>query len=81
MSKLIPNMRQSFLVLYTFLSLAYITLLALPYRAATVYYYSVPVVGPFVFNILIPYLGAIYTILDLSESCLGTALKIQYLPI
>jgi len=81
MSEFVPGMRQSFLVLYTFLSLAYITLLALPYRAAVVYYYLVPIVGPFVLNILIPYLKAIYTILNLNKSCLETALKIQYLPI
>jgi len=68
-------MRQSFLVLYTFLSLAYITLLALPYRAAVVYYYLVLVTGPFILDILIPYLGAVCTVLDLGKSCLGIVLK------
>ena len=67
-------MRQSFLALYTFLDLAYIVLIALLYRAAVVCY-LVPVLGPFL-NALTPYLGAVYTILDLSKSCLGTALKI-----
>ena len=70
-----PSMRQSFLVLYTFLSPAYITLLALPYRAAAVYCYLVPVAGLFILNTLMPYLGAVYTILDLSKSCLGIVLK------
>jgi len=70
-------MCQSFLVLYTFLSPAYITLLALPYRATTVYYYLVLVIGPFILNTLMPYLGAVYTILNLSKSYLGMALKMQ----
>jgi len=74
-----PSMRQSFLVFYTFLSPAYITLLTLPYRAATVYYYLVPVIGPFILNTLMPYLEAMCTILDLSKSYLGIALKIQRL--
>jgi len=76
MSELVPGMRQSFLVLYTFLSPAYITLLVLPYRAAAVYCYSVLVIGLFVLNTLMPYLGAIYTVLDLNKSYLGMALKI-----
>jgi len=76
MSKLVPGMRQSFLVLYTFLSPAYITFLALPYKAAAVYYYLVPVTGPFILNALIPYLGAICIILNLSKSYLRMALKI-----
>ena len=59
-----------------FLGLAYIILIALPYRAAAVYYYLVPVIGLFIPNILTPYLGAIYTILDLSKSYLGMVLKI-----
>jgi len=58
-----------------FLDLAYIVFIALPYRAAVVYYLA-PVLGLFVLNILTPYLGAVYTILDLSESYLGMALKI-----
>jgi len=75
MSKLILGIRQSFLALYTFLDPTYIILIALPYRAAIVYYLA-PVLGLFILNILTPYLEAIYTILDLSESCLETALKI-----
>jgi len=75
MSKLVLGIRQSFLALYTFLDLAYIVLIALPYRAAVVYYLA-PVLGLFVLNTLTPYLGAIYTILDLGESYLGIALKI-----
>jgi len=81
MSKLIPSIHQSFLIFYTFLNPAHITLLALPYKAAAVYYYLMPVIGPFILNTLIPYLKAIYTILNLSKSYLGTALKIQRLPI
>jgi hypothetical protein len=69
-------MRQSSLALYTFPSPAYIVLIALPYRAAAVYYYLVLVTGLFIPNALTPYLGAVYTILDLSESYLGTVLKI-----
>jgi len=79
MSKLIPSMRQSFLVLYTFLSLTYITFLALPYRVAAVYCYLVLVASPFILNALMPYLETMCTILDLSKSYLGTALKIQRL--
>jgi len=75
MSELVPGMCQSFLVLYTFLSLAYIALLALPYRAAVVYYYLVLVAGLFILDALMPYLGAVCTVLDLGESCLGIALK------
>jgi len=80
MPKLILGMRQSFLALYTFLDLAYIILIALPYRAVVVYYLA-PVLGPFILNTLTPYLGAVYTILDLSQSYLGTALKMQFPPI
>ena len=69
-------MRQSSLALYIFLGPAYIVLIALPYRAAAVYYYLVLVVGLFIPNVLTPYLGAVCTILDLSKSYLGTALKI-----
>ena len=69
-------MRQSFLALYILLSLAYIILIALPYRADTVYYYLVPVINLFILAALTPYLGAMYTILDLSEFYLGMALKI-----
>ena len=75
MSKLVPSMHQSSLVFYTFLGPVYIILIALPYRAAIVYYYLVLVVGLFIFNTLMPYLGAIYIILDLDESYLETALK------
>jgi len=75
------GMCQSFPALYTFLGPAYIVLIALPYRAAAVCYYSVPVVGPFILAILTPYLEAVCTILDLSESYLKTALKIQRPPI
>jgi len=75
MSKLILGIRQSFLALYTFLDPAYIILIALPYRAAMVCYLA-PVLGLFVLNALTPYLGAMCTILDLSESYLGMALKI-----
>jgi len=72
-------MRQSFLVLYTFLSLAYIVFLALPYKVAAVYYYLVLVMGLFVLNALMPYLGAMCTVLDLGEFYLGMALKMQRL--
>jgi len=71
-----PSIYQSFLALYTFLDLAYIVLIALPYIAAIVYYYSIPVTGLFILTILTPYLGTIYTVLDLSKSYLETALKI-----
>jgi len=71
-----PSMRQSFLALYTFLDPAYIILVALPYIIATVYCYLVPVIGLFILTTLTPYLGAVYTILNLSKSYLGTALKI-----
>jgi len=76
MSKLIPSIRQSFLALYTFLDSAYIILIALPYITATVYCYSVPVIGLFIFTILTPYLGATYTILNFNKFYLGTVLKI-----
>jgi len=76
-----PSIHQSFLALYTFPSLTYIIFLALSYRAATVYYYLVLIVDPFVFAALTPYLKAAYIILNLNKSCLGTALKIQRLPI
>jgi len=69
-------MCQSFLALYTFLGPAYIILIALPYRAAAVCYYLMPVAGPFILAVLTPYLGAACTILDLGKSYLGTALKI-----
>ena len=69
-------MRQNSLVLYTFLSLAYIVLITLPYRAAAVYYYPVPIIGLFILDALMPYLRAIYTVLDLNESCPEIALKI-----
>ena len=71
-----PSIRQSFLALYTFLGWAYIAFIALPYRANAIYYYLIPVAGLFILNALTPYLGAIYTILDLSKSYLETALKI-----
>ena len=76
MSKLILGIRQSFLALYILLGLAYIVLIALPYRAAAVYYYLVLVIGLFVFIALTPYLRAVCTILDLSKSYLEIALKI-----
>ena len=72
-------MRQSFLALYTSLGLAYIILIALPYRTAILYYYLVPITYLSIFNALTPYLRAMYTILDLSKSYLGTALKTQSL--
>ena len=75
MFKLISSMRQSFLALYTSLGLAYIILIALPYRIAAPYYYLVPIIDLSVFNTLTPYLRAVCTILDLSKSYLGTALK------
>jgi len=71
-----PNMRQSFLTLYTFLDPIYIILIALPYIAATVYCYLVPIVGPFIFTVLTSYLKAIYTILNLNKFYLGMALEI-----
>ena len=76
MSKLILSIYQSFLVFYTFLDSAYIIFMAPFYRAAAIYYYFVLVVGLFIFNALIPYLGAVYTVLDLDEFCLETVLKI-----
>jgi len=76
MSNFISSIRQSSLALYTFLGPAYIVFIALPYRAAAVYYYLVPVIGPFILNILTLYLEAIYTILDLSKSYLRIVLKI-----
>ena len=76
MFKLILNIRQSFLTLYTFLGLAYIIFIALPCKTAVFYYYSVAIVGQFVFNILIPCLKATYTTLDFNKSYLGTVLKI-----
>ena len=76
MSKLMPSIRQSFLALYTSLGPAYIILIALPYRMVVLYYYLVPITDLFVFNTPMPYLGAVYTILDLSKSYLGTVLKI-----
>jgi len=71
-----PSIRQSFLALYTFLNPAYIIFIALPYITATVYYYFMLVISPFIFIILTPYLKTIYIILDLSKSYLGMALKI-----
>ena len=68
---------QSFLALYTFLGPAYIVLIVLPYRAAAVYYYLVPVAGLFILAVLTPYLGAACTVLDLGEFYLGTVLKMQ----
>ena len=50
--------------------------MALPYRAAAVYYYLVLVVGLFILDVLMPYLGAIYIVLNLDESYPETALKI-----
>ena len=70
-------MRQSFLALYTSLGPAYIILIALPYKIAVLYYYLVPITDLSIFNTPTPYLRAAYTILDLSESCLGMALKTQ----
>ena len=71
-----PSIRQSFLALYTFLDPAYIILIAFFYIAATIYYYSIQVIGPFIFITLTPYLRTIYTILNLSKFYLKTALKI-----
>ena len=76
MFKLIPNIRQSFLALYTFLDLTYIIFITLPYIAATVYYYLMLVTGLFIFIILTLYLKAIYIILNLNKFYLGIALKI-----
>ena len=70
-------MRQSFLALYTSLGLAYIIFIALPYRTVVLHYYLVPIIDLSIFNTPTPYLKAMYTILDLSESCLETALKTQ----
>ena len=79
MSELILSIYQSSLIFYTFLSPAYIVLIVLPYRVAAVYYYLILVIGLFVLNALMPYLGAIYTVLDLDKSCPETVLKIQRL--
>ena len=68
-------MRQSFLALYTSLGPAYIVLIALPYKMAVLYYYLVPIADLSIFNIPTPYLRAACTILDLSKSYLGMALK------
>ena len=77
MSKPIPSIRQSFLALYTSLGPAYIVLIALPYKTAILYYYLVPIADLSIFNALTPYLRAVCTILDLSKSYPGTALKTQ----
>jgi len=69
-------MRQSFSALYIFLNPIYIIFITLPYIAAIIYYYLVPVTNPFIFTILTPYLGAIYIILDFNKFYLRTALKI-----
>ena len=58
----------SFLTLYTFLSLAYITFMA-PFYKMAVIYYLLPVASLFILNILIPYLRAVYTILSLNKFC------------
>ena len=71
-----PSIHQSFLVLYTFLGPAYIIFIAPFYRAAAIYYYFILVIGPFILNILMPYLGAIYTVLDFNKSYLKIVLKI-----
>ena len=71
-----PSICQSFLALYTFLDPAYIIFVALPYIAATVYYYLVPVIGPFILAILTPYLETTYIILNFNNPYLKTALKI-----
>ena len=76
MSKLIPSIRQSFLALYTSLGLAYIILIALPYRMAVLYCYLVPITDLSIFNIPTPYLRAVCTILGFSKSYLGIVLKI-----
>ena len=74
MSKLVFGIYQHFFALGTFLGLA-----VLPYKMAVICCYLVLAIDPFVFNALMPYLKAIYTILDFNESCLGTALKISCL--
>ena len=66
-SNFIPSIYYSFLI-YTFLGLAYIILIVPPRRAAVARYYLVPIIDPFILNILTPYLRAVYTALDLSES-------------
>jgi len=76
-----PNMRQNFLALYTFLGLTYIIFIALPYKIAILYYYLMPVINPFIFNILTPYLKTMCITLDFNKSCLEMVLKIQLLPI
>ena len=75
MSKFVPSIRQSFLALYTSLGLARIILIALPYKMAVLYYYLVPITDLSIFNALTPYLRAVYTVLNLSKSYPGTALK------
>jgi len=75
MSKPVLGMRQSFLALYTSLGPARIILIALPYRMAVLCCYLVPVADLSVFNTLTPYLRAVCTALDLSESCLEMVLK------
>ena len=62
------NMRHNFLALYTFLSLAYITCVASFYKTAVIHY-LLPVTGPFILNVLMPYLRAVYIILDFNKSC------------
>ena len=59
---------QGFLVLYTSLGLAYIALIAPPYRMVVVRCYLLLVVALLVLNVLMHYLGAVCTILDLSKS-------------
>jgi len=70
------NIRHSFFALYTFLNLTYIAFIAPSYKTAVIWYYLLLIISPFVFNILTLYLRAAYTILNFSESCQGTALKI-----
>ena len=76
MFKLILNIRQSFLALYTFLGPIYITFIALPYKIIIFYCYLVSIADPSIFNILTPYLKVIYTTLDFNKSCLRMVLKI-----
>ena len=62
-----PSIRQSFLILYTFLGLVYIALIAPPHRTAVARYLLLDA-DLLVLNALTPYFGAICTILGLSES-------------
>ena len=71
-------MRYSFFTLYIFLNLVYIASITPSYKIIIIYYLLL-VAGPFILNILTPYLGIIYTILNLNKFYQETVLKTQRL--